>query len=98
MKVSAPRLLIAGGLALLGAMASGAATTLTVAVDYAVDDGSYDVVLHSGGASDVLGTMQIADGSGEWSGRLAAGDHTDASVDLVASDGTAVCSSDLGDV
>jgi len=89
----------AGGLRVGDAVtASGDATTLTVAVDYAVDDGSYDVVLSSGDASDVLGTMEIVDGRGEWTGRLADGDHPGASVELIDADGTAVCSSDLGDV
>jgi predicted anti-sigma-YlaC factor YlaD len=78
--------------------ATSEGTALAVTVDYAVDDGLYDVVLRSRDASDVLGEMQISDGKGAWSGRVGDGRHPDASVDLVDAAGAPVCSAALGDV
>jgi len=77
--------------------ASGASTAVTVKVDYAVSDGRYDIVLRSPDSSTVLGSMEIQDGRGEWSGRLD-GSHDTASVDLVDTGGASVCSAEIGDV
>jgi predicted anti-sigma-YlaC factor YlaD len=78
--------------------ATGDATALAVTVDYAVEDGRYDVVLRSRDDSTVLGTMEIADGKGEWSGRVTDTHRSTSSLDLVDRQGTPVCSAELGPV
>ncbi len=78
--------------------AVGEATSLAIAVDYAVPDGRYDVVVRSRRGSEVVGSMRIAGGTGEWTGPIVDGPHPDASVDLVDADGDRVCSADVGDV
>jgi anti-sigma factor RsiW len=67
---------------------------LAVTVDYAVPDGDYDLALLSGDEEEVIGTMRIADGQGEWSGAAAIND--DDAVALVSADGERVCTAEIG--
>jgi predicted anti-sigma-YlaC factor YlaD len=64
---------------------------LAVSVDYWVADGSYQLTALDGNGSSVpVGTLQVADGRGTWTGRVASGDHPVA-VALVDQAGTLVC-------
>ncbi|MBM3672539.1 MAG: zf-HC2 domain-containing protein [Actinobacteria bacterium] len=66
---------------------------LAVSVDYAVPDGDYDLALVSGNAEELIGTMTIADGQGEWNGAAAIND--DDAVALVSASGARVCEAEL---
>ena len=64
---------------------------LAVSVDYWVADGSYQLkALDGNGGSVPVGTLQVADGRGTWTGRVASGDHPVA-VALVDQSGDVVC-------
>lgn len=71
--------------------ASAERTTIAVEVDYALPDGTYDIVVRGRGLTDVLGGMQVTDGRGSWSGSTDATSQGPVSVELVDDDGTPVC-------
>jgi anti-sigma factor RsiW len=65
---------------------------VAVSVDYSVPDGSYALQLReAGGVVRSIGSITIAGGHGQWTGTTGLPPHSDATVALVASNGTIVC-------
>jgi anti-sigma factor RsiW len=98
---SAPELLSstmrgAGGVRVGRAVSStGSPASLAVTVDYAVPDGRYELAIHPPGASSApVTTMTIADGHGEWNGRVGRVE-TGTQIELVDADGVVVCRATL---
>lgn len=75
----------------------GTPAALAVSVDYAVPDGTYALRLHQedGDEGDALGTITIAGGRGEWSGRAAIPSGGHATLALVTASGAAVCQAEI---
>ena len=66
--------------------------SLAVNVDYAVPDGTYALVLHTGPkASQQIGSITIADGRGQWVGAAPVPSHQDATLVLASPGGGWVC-------
>jgi predicted anti-sigma-YlaC factor YlaD len=82
----------AGGVRVGRAVSStGSPASLAVTVDYAVPDGDYELDIRpAGAASAPVTTMTIADGHGEWNGRVGV-IETGTQIELVDSDGVVVC-------
>jgi hypothetical protein len=65
-----------------------------VTVDYAIPDGTYDLVVGGGpGSSDSIGSMTVRDGEGEWRGEIESPDR--ATLAMVDDRGTVVCRATL---
>jgi len=86
----------AGGLRVGRAVSStGSPASLAVTVDYAVPDGDYQLEIRpAGAASAPITTMTIADGHGEWNGRVGLV-QTGTEIELVDADGVVVCRATL---
>jgi anti-sigma-K factor RskA len=78
------------------AVSRGARAQLAVDVDYAVPAGEYALELRAGGDQPTrLGTLRVADGHGEWTGRAELPRRGDATVAMIDGAGAVVCSADL---
>jgi hypothetical protein len=79
-------------------VSDGTPAALAVSVDYAVPDGEYTLRVDTDGSStDLIGTITIAEGHGEWNGRAEIPSRGDPRITLVTTDGTVVCEAHLGD-
>lgn len=77
-------------------VSNGSPAALVVSVDYAVPDGAYTLELRAKHSSaDEVGTITIADGRGEWSGRAVIPTGTRSTLALVGASGTTVCTADI---
>jgi hypothetical protein len=77
-------------------ISKGEPAALAVTVDYAVPDGTYSLQLHQGSsAGNELGSITIAGGRGEWSGRAEIPADGRSTIALVDSAGTTVCHAEL---
>ena len=65
--------------------------SLAVNVDYAVPDGTYALVLHTGPTASQIGSITIADGRGQWIGAAHVPPHQDATLALASPGGGWVC-------
>jgi predicted anti-sigma-YlaC factor YlaD len=69
--------------------------TVAVSVDYWLPDGSYQVAARDrAGAATPVGTLDVTNGRGTWTGSTAAADHPVA-ITLVDESGTVVCEGQL---
>jgi predicted anti-sigma-YlaC factor YlaD len=67
---------------------------IAVTVDYAVPDEVYTVVLDDRHGTESVGTIQVADGHGEWKGTASIGEGR-VHLGMVDADGTRVCAASL---
>jgi predicted anti-sigma-YlaC factor YlaD len=79
-------------------VSDGTPAALAVSVDYSVPDGEYALRVESDGAStELIGTITIAEGRGEWNGRAEIPSRGDPRVTLVTTEGTLICEARLSD-
>jgi hypothetical protein len=74
------------------AISGTAPATVGVTVDYAIPDGGYTLVVRdAGGSDDVLGSIDVTDGTGTWKGEVGLPAGTTARFAMVDEAGTQVC-------
>jgi len=79
-------------------VSDGVPAALAVSVDYSVPDGVYALRVKSdGAATDLIGTITIVGGRGEWNGRAEIPSRGDPRVALVTTEGSVVCEAHLSD-